>query len=444
MIDTIRNPRSVLHALQPMGLGTGDVESLLSYFCRLSVSHSTSTLSLSRTVAQRFEHDVARNFDWHERQLSGIRESALTWSSALSAMTSVPRLDRLTFLPWRHVISQNGLSMVSQGQYCPMCLAEDQADGRIPYFRLAWESKAVSVCHTHGVRLVRHCPSCGKSNVRHAAAFVVPGWCTKCGEFLGCQTINNRHTEGIGEVEFWKAEQIAKLLEAQQRLDTAPTRQGLLNAIQFITSAMDGGRSARFARRVGLAKSTVHHWVQSEGTPTLEMSMQVASQSGMNLTELLCGDTHSWKAPSDGQQLTLKLLLPPAKRRGSPREIDWADVELQLQRFLQHPTPISVLEAARELDVEARQLYLHANQTTRQVGKRWEAYRKRRGQANLEQAMPILEAVGRELVLNGRAVTRREIEARVPPEVLSTVPRLFDVLRDVQVRLESEVYGPNL
>ena len=96
MIDTIKNPRSILHAMQPMGLGTGDVESLLSYFCRLAVSHSTSTLSLSRTVAQRFQHDVDRNFDWHERQLSGIRESALTWSSALSAMTSVSRLDRLT------------------------------------------------------------------------------------------------------------------------------------------------------------------------------------------------------------------------------------------------------------------------------------------------------------------------------------------------------------
>ncbi len=444
MIDTIKNPRSVLHALQPMGLGTGNVESLLSYFCRLAVSHSTSTLSLSRTVAQRFEHDVDRNFDWHERQLSGIRESALTWSSALSAMTSVPRLDRLTFLPWRHVISQNGLSMVSKGQFCPLCLAEDKAAGRSPYYRLAWESKAVSMCHIHGTRLTQHCPSCGKDNIRHSAAFVVPGWCTKCGEFLGCQTPNHSNNVGVETLERWKTEQIAKLLEAQQRMDAAPMRQDLLNAIQHIMDEMDGGRSSHFARRVGLSKSTVHHWLQSEGRPTLEMSMQVASQSGMNLTELLCGDTHSWKAPSDGQQLTLKLLLPPAKRRGSPREIDWADVELQLQRFLQHPTPISVLEAARELDVEARQLYLHANQTTRQVGKRWEAYRKRRGQANLEQAMPILEAVGRELVLSGRAVTRREIEARVPPEVLSTVPRLFDVLRDVQARLESAVYGPNL
>lgn len=441
MIDTIKNPRSVLHALQPMRLGTGDVESLLSYFCRLAVSHSTSTLSLSRTVAQRFQHDVDRNFDWHERQLSGIRESALTWSSALSAMTSVPRLDRLTFLPWRNVISQNGLSMVSKGQFCPQCLAEDQVAGRSPYYRLAWESKAVSVCHIHGARLTRHCPSCGRDNIRHAAAFVVPGWCTKCGEFLGCRTPSPSSTDGVEPLERWKAEQLAKLLEAQQRLDVAPSRQELLHAIQHIMDEMDGGRSSHFARRVGLSKSTVHHWLQSEGSPTLEMSMQVASQSGMDMTELLCGDTSSWKAPSEGQQLTLKLLLPPAKRRGSPREIDWADVELQLQRFLQHPTPISVLEAARRLDVEARQLYLHANQTTRQVGKRWEAYRKRRGQANLDQTMPILEAVGRELVLEGRSVTRREVVTRVPTEVLALVPRLFDVLRDVQRRIESEMRG---
>lgn len=439
MIEVVKNPRSTLHALEPLGLGTRNVESLLSYLCRLAVSHSTSTLSLSRTVAQRFEHDVARNFEWYERQLSGIRESALTWSSALSAMTSVPRLDRLTFLPWQQVISQNGLSMVSQGQYCPMCLAEDQADGRIPYFRLAWESKAVSVCHTHGVRLVRHCPSCGKGNVRHAAAFVVPGWCTKCGEFLGCQTIDNRHTEGIGEVECWKAEQIAKLLEAQQRLNAVPTRQGLLNAIQFITSAMDGGRSARFARRVGLAKSTVQHWVQSEGTPTLEMSMKIASQSGIDLIDLLCGDTSSWQPPNEEQQKTLKSLLPESKRRSPARKINWTDVEHQLERFLKYPTPIPVLEASRILGIEARQLYLYANNTTRKLGKRWEAYIKRRGQANLEKAMPILEAVGRELVMVGRAVTRREVVARVPADVLSSVTRLFDVLRDVQRRIETEV-----
>ena len=177
-MNSIVNPRSLLHALQPIGRGTAEVESLLSYFCRLAVSHSTSTLILSRAVAKRMEHDISPNYDWHERQISGIRESAMTWSSALSAMTTVESLDTLTFLPWRNVISQNGLSMVTRGQFCPQCLSEDRASGGIPYFRLAWESAEVSVCYRHKAPLKTHCKNCGKDKIRHSAAFVVPGWCT--------------------------------------------------------------------------------------------------------------------------------------------------------------------------------------------------------------------------------------------------------------------------
>ncbi len=234
------NPRSVLHALEPMGLNTGEVESLLSYFCRLAASHSTSTLSLSRAIAQRFEYEVEAEFDWFHRQLSGIGESAMTWSSALSALTSMPRLDRLTFLPWRHVIAPNGLPLATKGQFCPQCLTDDLTNGKTPYFRLAWESKSVTVCHRHSVRLSQHCPCCGKDNVRHAAAFVIPGWCTKCGSFLG----SGSHAEDVVPVEpseVWQARQVHELVLAQQKLPLEPTRQAWADAIEHIVDEMDGG-----------------------------------------------------------------------------------------------------------------------------------------------------------------------------------------------------------
>lgn len=97
MMVTASNPRSALHALQPFGQGTAEVESLLSYFCRLAVSHSTSTLILSRTVANLVKHEISADYDWHERQISGIGESAVTWSAALAALTTVGGLDSLTF-----------------------------------------------------------------------------------------------------------------------------------------------------------------------------------------------------------------------------------------------------------------------------------------------------------------------------------------------------------
>lgn len=433
-MDKVLNPRSVLHALEPIGLGTGEVESLLSYFCRLAVSHSTSTLSLSRAVAQRFEHDVEEQFDWYHRQLSGMGESALTWSGALSALTSVPRLDRLTFLPWRWVIAQNGMPIVSKGQFCPHCLVDDLAKGKTPYFRLSWESKSVTVCNTHRMRLTQHCPSCGKDDVRHAAALVVPGWCTKCGAFLGSGTHDKLAT--VEPVELWRARQMSELLAVQDQIDVLPQRQVLVDAVGHIIEEMDGGQSTRFAKRVGISKGTVHYWLQSDKTPTLEASLMVASQSGISLAKLLTGDMHDWKPPSEGQQLALALMRPEARHKAERRDIDWVDMEARLRKFLLMPTPISVREAARQLEVEPRQLYLNANRTARQLGERWMTYRKRRRQANLNAAMPHLEAAGREVLMEGKALNIREMTARVPPQVLSSVQGLFDVLRDVQATIE--------
>ncbi len=49
------------------------------------------------------------------------------------------------FLPWREVISLNGISIVTLGQFCPACLADNAACKQAPYFRLTWESAEVMV-----------------------------------------------------------------------------------------------------------------------------------------------------------------------------------------------------------------------------------------------------------------------------------------------------------
>lgn len=434
---TIENPRSPLHALKPLGVGTGEVESLLSYLCRLAVSHSTSTLSLSRAIAQRFELDVQEEFDWHHRRLSGMDDAALTWSSALSALTSMPRLDRLTFLPWRDVIGKNGLRMVGSGQFCPLCLAEDRAQGQVPYFRLAWELKAVAVCPTHGVRLRQRCPCCGKSGVRHQAALVMPGWCTKCGAFLGDEPREQRDVEddAITAHELWQAREVAALLAAQGRMQTAPRRRDLVNAIRHLIAELDKGQSARFAKRVAVSKSTVHYWLHGETTPTLEASLNVASQCAISLVDLLQGNTSGWSAPSTSQQLTL--LKPEPLTHAPSRNIDWQDIEARLQKILCLPTPISVREAARRLEMEPSQLYLHVNQVTRQLSQRWAAYTKRQRVANLSSAVTHLTVAVREALADGKSPNLREMSTRLDPQVLHGVQGLFGVLQDLRTLAES-------
>lgn len=430
------NPRSTLHALAPYSQGTPEVESLLSYFCRLAASHSVSTLVLSRTIAHHLQHEISADYDWHERQIAGLRESALTWSAALSALTSVQGLDGLTFLPWRDVIAQNGLSIVSRGQFCPECFAGDVASGRAPYFRLAWESAEVTVCSKHGRALSRRCPSCQKDNIRHAAAFVVPGWCTHCGEFLG----NMGEFSAPAAIEpeaLWRARQVGELLALQTTLTAVPSRSALLSAITQLITDMDNGQCAAFARRIGVAKSTVHHWLKGTGTPTLTISLRIAAHCGLSLVNLLMGNLTHWRPPVPERQLVLLLPRSTPGPRDAPRKLDWEDIEAQLQAFLALPAPISVLEAARRLDVEARQLYLRANRTTRQLGKRWKTYLCRRQERTVVKAWPYLEAACVDIWAEGKAVTRREITARVPSDILSPVAHLLNVLKEVQAHLQA-------
>ena len=430
------NPRSALHALEPFGVGTSDVESLQSYFCRLALSHSTTTQELSRLVARRIGQEIAHDFKWHQRQISGIRESALTWSSALSALTTVTNLDGLTFRPWHKVISQNGLSIATRGQFCPACFAEDKASDQQPYFRLAWELKTNSVCERHLTPLLQQCPACFKDNVRHAAAFVVPGWCTHCGEFLG-NHVERLELPSIDPNTLWSARQIGELVAVQPAMAEQPTHANLIEAIKVIITEMDGGQSAAFARRIGVAKSTVHHWLHGDGTPTLEVSLKIASQSGIAVTDLLRGRISDWQPPASAQQLSLTLPKFEPRRRAPEKDRDWPELERQLQAFLALPTPISVLEAARRLDVEARQLYLRMNRTTRQIGERWKTYIQRRHESHVALAWPYIEAACRDIWGQGKAVTRREVAKRVPADILSPVTGLLHVIKDVQGHLAS-------
>lgn len=432
--------RSSLHALEPFGLGTTEVESLVSYFCRLAVSHSTTTNELSRFVVDRMRLELSPEFDWHARQLSGLRESALNWSSALSALTGVPGLDGLTFLPWRDVVAQNGRSLVVSGQFCPQCLADDHQQGRTPHLRLAWESVEVAVCHRHGVPLQQHCPACGKTNVRHAAAFVIPGWCTKCGEFLGQAKPQDSVAPEAGAL--WKARQVAGIVAAQHKLPRPPVRADLMGAIVDLMGQMDGGQSAAFARRHGLGKSTVHHWLQGPGTPKLDASLRIALNSGLSLENLLTGNLVGWAPPPASAQIALPLEPLSRPGRAPARSLDWANIEAQLEAMLQLPVPIPVVEAARRLGVEARQLYLHANRVTRELGARSRAHARQRRDLRLELVRPHLEAVARDVLAEGKSLNRREVSRYMSAEVLAAVPHLDSVLKDVQARvLAGEVGG---
>jgi hypothetical protein len=199
---------------------------------------------------------------------------------------------------------------------------------------------------------------------------------------------------------------------------------------------MDGGQSAAFARHISVAKGTIHHWLKGDGTPKLSVSLKIAAHCGLSLVELLTGNLAGWQPPVPEQRV-LALPQPAGVLRCSPRTLNWKQIEAELQAFLILPTPISVLEAARRLTLEALQLYLRANRTTRQLGERWKTYLERRHEDTVVKAWPYLETACRDIWAEGKAVPRREVRARAPAEILSPVAHLLDVLKEMQAHLQN-------
>jgi len=421
----INFPRSTLHALNPIGIGTGQAESLLSYYCRLAVSHAVSTTDLARFVIKEVQHDVISEFQWQRRNLSGVGEAAQTWAAWLSALTGVGDLDTLTLSRWSTVLPTLGLSPQS-AHWCPHCLREDREAGRSPYFRLAWEVGPVNACELHKLTLVDTCPLCGQRHVRHHGEVVVPGWCTRCGAFLG-----DAEAPAADAADLWVARQVGDWIAKQSNQLSMPTPQTVLGTLNTLILGLDGGQYSRFAKRIGVSKNSVHGWLRLGVLPRLDAYLAMALHSGLSLDDVIRGHVEDWK-PKISTQVAMGFDLVQSKKKAAPREYDWPAIREALAGFLKRPEPISVAEACRRLEVDERRVYLQANDLARAVAARWKQHQSSLTAEKQSEAKAFLRATYQSLQREGRPFNLSEVRQVADPKVLGSINGMFGLIREVR------------
>lgn len=425
--------RSALYRLEPIGVATPETESLLSYFCRLAVVHCLSVTDLRREISQQTGWGPPPKHFWKQINFNGMGEAAEQYSSKLSHLTSVKRLDNLTMRPWRNVVAQKTRVAMSS-RWCAECLADDRSQSRTPYFRLAWDVGDVDVCAKHGTPLVDVCPECGHTDARNGATCVIPGWCCYCGAYLG----EAKETSAPGSrAARWKAAQIGDLIAAHASIVSPAERAPMTDGILKLVDKLDGGKYALFARRIGLNKSTVHYWLREGGAPTVEAHLRIASQTGVPLVALLTaniGHTDNHAAES----LSLAELFPESKKRPSPRVLDHENIGAQLDALNESVEPVSVREAARRLKIHPRQLYLAQNEKTRALGARWKCHLSQRSEANRRRAGDAIAGAVKDLLAEGKSANLRQVQTRVTPEVLGSVRNVVGMIKEVKASLDVE------
>lgn len=216
---------------------------------------------------------------------------------------------------------------------------------------------SVIACTQHKVQLTSTCPHCERSNVKHRASIVIPGYCTSCGGFLG-----NQKTKLAEPVALWHATRVEQMLARPPEVD-ADKVHALLEAL---VEHMAHGRITTLAQEIGLSKSGVWHWFHKGGLPTLPSWLAISQRGDITLDRLFVGDLENWIVPKAHPQLSFPLEQSPRKGIRS-RFLNWPVIRAELRQILDAPEAISLAEVSKQLGIDQKQLYQNANELSRAI-----------------------------------------------------------------------------
>lgn len=263
---------TVLFGIRPRSEGTGDVESLFSYFLRLAHEHRLTPRKLVDVVLREVVAQIPQLDHWRigwgwdknaGRDIVGSGQVTRRWVKVLGVAAGQAGLEWATMLGLSDHVS--GDLLAADDRVCLRCLSEDMAKGELPYGRLLWRMKAVSCCPTHRSRLVH--PTCGRGKSTTRAQFSrvkLAGVCNQCG------SIGHRCTstlaESAGDDDVWRAEQCRQLIAALPSIASADPRA----VPQCLKSyCAEPGALTSLALRSGATLSVLSRWMNE---PTARLS----------------------------------------------------------------------------------------------------------------------------------------------------------------------------
>ena len=180
--------RRRLYSLEPMNVGTAEVESLTGYVARTAEAHCVTVsdlagaeLSSSECPTPLFARSRKKRSNFFYTQLyslNGLTDVPRKWISVLETVTLRQGLSDLTLLAFADLFSESHLSR-NVSAWCPSCFERRRRCG-VRYESLLWAIGIVTVCPLHRKPLEEICLHCHRRS-RPLTANTRPGYCSRCG-----------------------------------------------------------------------------------------------------------------------------------------------------------------------------------------------------------------------------------------------------------------------
>lgn len=339
-------PRSRLNNLEPIGIGTADVESLTSYIARLAEAHCVNTRHLVEGQIWPLLKDVNQNrsprnrfggFENAEKAINGRKGIARNWVRVLEILTLRNDLRFLTMTTWGSVVSGSSLTRPKRA-WCPICLEEWRMSGLVIYEPLIWVFEAVVICPHHQRFLQSTCPHCNRE-LKHLSSRSRPGYCSLCQEWLGFggeAGFVDRNTLGTEQWDYqiWTVYAIGELLASAPYLLLPPKREKVVESLSACIHRFADGNLSRFSRLVDVLSDTLSRWQAGKGLPRFDLQLNMCYRVGISLRSFLT-ETLSDNPDWDDAVFFRPAELTPSRIRPSEENVR----QVLTSAFNEYPPP---------------------------------------------------------------------------------------------------------
>lgn len=395
--------RSLCANLPLIGRGTGQVQSLSSYFEHLAFAHNMRPKQLAALVA---EHTGALTpaaaVSMVTRESGTQRGTAATrqFRSAIEMATGAS-LEEATMESLLEAICARRLTheFKRRGRYCPVCIR--QTGDELPYGRLLWEFEVVRACPVHSVCLHQagECAAPQEEVLPLHQRPTMQGVCNRCGS-IGHKCDPRPVTVAAPE-DLWVAKEVEALLAVRGDLDF--NQEVLKAGVYDIVNRAYGGSVVRAATAAGMSRSVVCMWF-SGTQPGLPGVVQLCINAQASVVAAFRGKYERSPTPGGlGMQLAL-----PKKYRRSPF------TDEQIKKFLvdaaksDEPPTLDALARQHNLNVDV--LRRRFPEETRLLGSTSAALRATRHEQALAKYAEVFALAARSLKARGRPVNRRTLQ----------------------------------
>lgn len=428
---------------------TGLVEGLTSYTARLAAAHCLSpAVLLGRTLAPLMGKKywlqggarpgtrgsaLGNSFSEHAKAVNGMGVIATDWARGLESLTARNDLKFLTMLPWVKVFTQRNL-LRSTRAWCPSCYEDWRLNDKAVYEPLLWTFRDVEVCLNHQRRLRSQCQHCAR-NLPWLARCGRPGYCSKCGEWLGTSFYEPSTDLAIPDHELqwqtWVVKNLEEIIMAATHLPSPP-KERMAKAISLCIDQTTEGIMNRFACLIGKRKNTVWGWQHGKTQMPIDDLLRICYRVRVSLVDFLYSEFFT---PGKVELFPALSVSGVTTTRRPPRQFDRVTIERALRTMFKDDPALPMKEVAMRLNINKRSLYKHFPVLCKAISARHAKHHDVFLEKQRRQCQKDIRHASSRLRSSGIYPSRRRVAALItkPTGLRAGVTRKTPPIRDLQI-----------